>query len=188
MRVVEIFRSIQGEGIHMGRPCTFVRFAGCNLSCEFCDTKHDTFTEMSVAEIMGEVTRHRGRFTVLTGGEPFLQEELEELAAALEDGGYEVAAETNGTINAPWLAHRQIHVACSPKGVLNLDTKFIDELKYVVTNQAGFSDSICEKFAGRIWLQPCSNEPQYMRRCYELAVQDPRLRVGIQLHKIYGVE
>jgi organic radical activating enzyme len=192
MRVNEIFESIQGEGVNMGRRCTFVRFAGCNMKCDFCDTQHESFTEMSVEQIAERLDSKPLGLVVLTGGEPLLQADLEPLIRKLTSAGHEVALETNGTINAPWLSEYDVHVACSPKGETLLDHLFISELKYVITD--GFekleniSEFFCTEFAGRIWLQPCSQNQESMNKCFELAMSDPRLRVGVQLHKVLGVE
>ncbi|MDE5912790.1 MAG: 7-carboxy-7-deazaguanine synthase QueE, partial [Muribaculaceae bacterium] len=73
MRVNEIFYSIQGEGAWTGTPMVFVRFSGCNRACDFCDTNHTPFTEMTEAEIAMAVGRWPARHVVITGGEPALQ-------------------------------------------------------------------------------------------------------------------
>jgi 7-carboxy-7-deazaguanine synthase len=98
VRVTEIFESIQGESTHAGKPCVFVRFTGCDLRCQYCDTAYAFHggTDMTRAEILDEVARHPARFVCLTGGEPSLQKELPELAQELLDRGYEVTLETHG--------------------------------------------------------------------------------------------
>ena len=95
MKVVEIFDSIQGEGYHMGVMCTFVRFAGCNLSCSFCDEakKYSKAKEMTIEQIVKKCNQ---QIVVLTGGEPTIQLGLEELVSALHRVGYSVHIETNG--------------------------------------------------------------------------------------------
>ena len=98
MRVTEIFFSIQGESTQAGRPCVFVRFTGCDLRCQYCDTEYSFYGGhgMTRAEILAEVARHPTKFVCLTGGEPVLQHELPELAQELLDRGYEVSLETHG--------------------------------------------------------------------------------------------
>lgn len=98
MRVTEIFFSIQGESTHAGRPCVFVRFTGCDLRCQYCDTEYSFYggKQMTRAEILAEVAKHPAKFVCLTGGEPVLQKELPELAQELLDRGYEVSLETHG--------------------------------------------------------------------------------------------
>ena len=73
MRINEIFYSLQGEGRHTGTPAVFVRFAGCNLKCSFCDTDHSRSVEMTEEEIVEEVRQFPARFVVITGGEPSMQ-------------------------------------------------------------------------------------------------------------------
>jgi 7-carboxy-7-deazaguanine synthase len=98
VRVTEIFFSIQGESTHAGRPCVFVRFTGCDLRCQYCDTEYSFYggKQMTRAEILAEVAKHPAKFVCLTGGEPVLQKELPELAQELLDRGYEVSLETHG--------------------------------------------------------------------------------------------
>ena len=98
MRVTEIFYSIQGESTLAGEPTVFVRFTGCDLRCQYCDTEYAFYggRAMSRAEILAEVTRYPARFVCLTGGEPTLQKELPELAQDLLDRGYQVSLETHG--------------------------------------------------------------------------------------------
>jgi 7-carboxy-7-deazaguanine synthase len=98
VRVTEIFYSIQGESTLAGEPTVFVRFTGCDLRCQYCDTEYAFYggRAMSRAEILAEVTRYPARFVCLTGGEPTLQKELPELAQELLDRGYQVSLETHG--------------------------------------------------------------------------------------------
>jgi 7-carboxy-7-deazaguanine synthase len=98
VRVTEIFFSIQGESTHAGKPCVFVRFTGCDLRCQYCDTAYAFHggVDMTRAEILGRVAQYPARFVCLTGGEPSLQKELPQLAQELLDRGYEVSLETHG--------------------------------------------------------------------------------------------
>ena len=103
MKVVEIFDSIDGEGIRTGQPATFIRLAGCNLRCSYCDTTYTLFgekekceyTEMTVDEIAAKVNTNYKRVT-LTGGEPLIHADCERLIALLLDMCCEVNIETNG--------------------------------------------------------------------------------------------
>ncbi len=98
MHVTEIFFSIQGESTHAGRPCVFVRFTGCDLRCQYCDTEYSFYggRQMTRAQILAEVAKYPTKFVCLTGGEPVLQKELPELAQELLDLGYEISLETHG--------------------------------------------------------------------------------------------
>ena len=101
MKVSEIFYSIEGEGIEIGRPEIFIRLAGCNLRCTWCDTKYawNNGKEMSIDEIITEVIRYRCKNISITGGEPLLQKgEILELIQRLKKMDYWLQLNTNGTI------------------------------------------------------------------------------------------
>lgn len=106
MKIVEIFDSIDGEGLRTGQTATFIRLAGCNLRCSYCDTLYALFgeespceyTEMSIDEILTRVNRRYKRVT-LTGGEPLLHKDSAELVSRLLADGYEVNIETNGAVD-----------------------------------------------------------------------------------------
>lgn len=105
MRVAEIFESINGEGPLAGQRALFVRFAGCNIRCAYCDTAWANEpgyqgTEMSVEEILTEVKKAQIRNITITGGEPLLQKEIPQLLTALADEGtHWIEIETNGTVD-----------------------------------------------------------------------------------------
>lgn len=106
MKVVEIFGSIQGEGLLMGVPTVFVRFSGCNLRCRWCDTSYafEKGKDMDVSAIFGSVLLTSNcKWICLTGGEPLLQDkrQLELLVQAFHGVGKKVTVETNGTIKPP---------------------------------------------------------------------------------------
>lgn len=102
--VMEIFHSIDGEGIRAGELTTFIRLAGCNLACKYCDTaysinpKREAFMKMEVVDIVDKVLY---RNVTITGGEPLLQSEVYSLCIALSEKGISVNVETNGTIVPP---------------------------------------------------------------------------------------
>ncbi len=105
MNVMEIYRSIQGEGTLMGVPTTFVRFFACNLRCSWCDTKYSwsvreggTWEPLSPQQVSARVQELGARHVVLTGGEPTLQKELPHLAQLLKEQGHHLTVETNTTI------------------------------------------------------------------------------------------
>jgi len=101
MKISEIFYSIEGEGIEIGRPEVFIRLAGCNLRCKWCDTKYalENGKEMSVEEIVEEVSKYPCKSVSITGGEPLLQrKELFELVQRLKKMDYWIQINTNGTI------------------------------------------------------------------------------------------
>lgn len=103
-RISEVFTSIQGEGLLIGKPCVFVRFAGCNLRCNLCDTKYSWAggLEMHVDMLQREIEGHGLKAVTYTGGEPLLQPEiLEAVAGSLSGKGYFQVVETNASM-VPW--------------------------------------------------------------------------------------
>ena len=110
MQIVERFVSINGEGAHAGEPTAFIRFHGCNLNCSYCDTRWAnnvlTPTADYTPEQLAKWVRNKRVINVtLTGGEPLLQDELDELIRLLTIQGNRVEIETNGSIALDSLAH-----------------------------------------------------------------------------------
>ena len=103
LQLVEIFYTVQGEGTHAGTPAVFVRLAGCNLSCRFCDTDYALRSFAQVDEIVARVRDVGGGCptVVLTGGEPLAQADSLALIDALRRSGRRVHVESNGTIAPP---------------------------------------------------------------------------------------
>ena len=207
-QVKEIFYTLQGEGANAGRPAVFCRFAGCNLwsgreqdrssaACRFCDTDFvgtdgtgggkfadaDTLARQIEAQWPAGDSAHR--FVVMTGGEPLLQVDSA-LIEALHARGFQIAAETNGTIAAPpgldW-------ICVSPKAGAPWVQRQGDELK-VVWPQSPID--LTELEAGRFthrYLQPLDN-PERLRNtqaCIQLCLQRPAWRLSLQTHKITGI-
>lgn len=187
--VIEIFSSIQGEGIHTGRPVTFIRLAGCNLSCPWCDTKqswNENYPKMTAKEIAAQVTTE---MVVLTGGEPTIHD-LTQLVYALHAKNCYIAIETNGTNPVPFTID---WVTVSPKPGSNFEIHpeiNVGELKYVVDDN--FDPKVIQASRvghGLVWLQVESARKESMKRCFEMVMNDPsgKLRVGIQIHKLLEV-
>src|SRR5260370_1767076 len=104
MNVMEIYRSIQGEGALMGVPTTFVRFFACNLRCSWCDTKYSwsvreggTWESLPTQEVARQVHSLGAQHVVLTGGEPTLQKDLAQLVHLLYNPQHPLTVQTNTT-------------------------------------------------------------------------------------------
>ena len=205
--VNEIFSSVQGEGFHTGKLAIFVRFAGCNLRCFFCDTKYawDTSksSKFSVNEVLELVEEEReksgSKFIVLTGGEPLVQEfsSLQELVRNLKKAGYYVAMESNGTIlfdrnklPIDWLTVSPKTHLFNPKG---------EELKLLYDGEQNLA--FYEQFDFiYFYLQPILPEnihglvrqwdevKEAFRQVLEAVRKHPRWRVSFQVHKLVGWE
>src|SRR5690349_13586945 len=149
LRVTEIFRSIQGESTHAGRPCTFVRLTGCPMRCVWCDSEY-TFTggdHFTIESIMDQVRAFGCKLVEVTGGEPLAQKEAFTLIERLCDDGYEVLIETGGYVSTTGLDPRAkviLDIKCPASGEearndwSNLDRLRADrdEVKFVIAAEA----------------------------------------------------
>ena len=207
--VKEIYYTLQGEGVHAGRPAVFLRFAGCNLwsgheadreagpSCSrWCDTDFvgtdgpggGTFASARelAAAVANQWPATAGRpFVVCTGGEPLLQLD-QPVVAALHKAGWELAIETNGTLPAPpgidW-------ICVSPKAGADLVLQAGNELKLVFPQENAPPEKFEHLDFQHFFLQPMDG-PDIARNT-ELAIdyclQHPRWRLSIQTHKLVGL-
>lgn len=198
LKIVEIFASLQGEGLRQGEPTIFVRLAGCNLRCPFCDTKkawekgEDKQIEDIVAKILEEKEKQPSNWVCLTGGEPLLQP-IKPLAQAIKKAGFYLQIETNGTlqptVEADWwtVSPKPPHYYLHPEF-----KKIAKEVKLVVTRELQLE--IIEKFRRLmpqkvpIILQPQSNQRWSEKRALSLIRegchrQIANLRLMIQLHR-----
>lgn len=177
----EIFYSLQGEGRWTGKPMVFVRFSGCNLRCEFCDTDFKAFTEMSLQEIVDTVASLSGtcRNICVTGGEPSLQI-TQEFVDRFHKEGYKIHIETNGTHPLPqgidW-------ITCSPKETWerNADVvlEYADEIKLVYTEQD--PEKWLDFNAKYHFLQPCSC--RNTEKVIQYILNHPKWQLSLQTHK-----
>lgn len=187
----EAFMSLQGEGIMAGSTAVFLRFAGCNLSCSFCDTDHSPSFEASASRLIDCIksmwpSRHAQPFVILTGGEPMLQVDT----ALLEDmraSGFYLAVETNGTIQVPSLVQ---WVTVSPKAGLPLAQHRASEVKYVM--QYGDPLPTPQLDADYYLLSPIhygrTIDARALKWCISLCMANPQWRLSTQAHKVWNVQ
>jgi len=150
LSVNEIFYSIQGESTYAGRPCVFVRLAGCDLRCTWCDTTY-AFNEgrkMSVDDVLQQVDGFEGSLVEVTGGEPLLQEDVYPLMERLLERGRTVLLETGGQIDVsrvPGGVVKVMDVKCPASGesdkvewtnIERLGSR--DQVKFVVQNRSDY--------------------------------------------------
>lgn len=197
MRLNEIFYSLQGEGAHVGVPCVFVRFAGCNLRCPFCDTDHQPFTDMTDADIVAYINSYPAEWIVLTGGEPTLQIDAAFVHTLHVATGKKIAIETNGTRPVPeeidW-------VTMSPKFGMNADgdaslrLQRADEIKVVDIGQdlEQYFSLPQYRSTTRMYLQPCWVPDPEERlantaRTISRVKADPRWTLSVQLHRYLDI-
>jgi len=194
--VVEIFHSVQGEGFHAGIPSIFVRFGGCNLRCAWCDTNFDVWTDMSISEIVNELSKYDCDRIIFTGGEPALQD-LVTLSGFLKPLGYYLSIETNGTIVIP--SNTIDWICVSPKDQeynnIKIRQREGDELKVVYLGQdLDMYDELKQGFS-HLFLQPLYDEAQTtewngisFHSTFEKVRSNPEWRLSLQTHKWLGVE
>jgi 7-carboxy-7-deazaguanine synthase (Cx14CxxC type) len=205
--VKEIFLTLQGEGFHAGRAAVFCRFAGCNLwsgreadrataQCQFCDTdfvgmdgtKGGRYADAAALAdtIADEWGPDRAeRFCVLTGGEPLLQVDTA-LIAALHERGFEIAVETNGTVEPPpgldW-------ICVSPKADTQLKIRSGHELKLVYPQADAPPERYVDLPFQRFSLQPMDgpDAADNTTRAIAYCLAHPQWRLSIQTHKRIGI-
>jgi len=178
LRVTEIFRSIQGETSYVGLPCVFIRLAGCNLHCVWCDSRYaadDKGTEMSVENVVHRADRYGSLVVCVTGGEPLLQPAMIPLVHALVKLNHIVLVETNGSLDISVLPHdavRVMDVKCPGSGecgtTLESNIEALrphDEVKFVLLDRWDFG-----------WAVEYVRGHELIRRCHVLfspVVEDP---------------
>lgn len=182
--IAELFHSIQGEGAHVGQPCTFIRLAGCNLTppCPFCDTDHTKHMDMSLEALLN--LEHSFYFrVVITGGEPCVHD-LQPLVDALKDS-HAVCIETNGTLPVPEGAW----ITCSPKGS-SFQAGKVDEFKFLMTGAGWLVEPnpyIKECPRALKYVQPIFGSTIAMNNAIRQVQADPSWALSVQVHKLIGV-
>jgi len=190
LAVAEIFYTLQGEGTWTGTPAVFVRLAGCNLNCRFCDTDYSLKFFASVEEIVDRVGALGGEcpMVVLTGGEPLVQAESSALVAALQADGRRVHIESNGSI--PVTLPAQTWLTVSPKERLHPQMAArADEIKLIVDGRVPLEwlDAFPRSEIA-VFLQPEGNKPANVALALAAAKAAPaRLRLSLQTHKFIGI-
>ncbi len=205
--VKELFPTLQGEGAQAGRAAVFCRFSGCNLwsgreqdraaaACRFCDTDFagtegdggGSFdTPRSLAEAIEQAWPGggNGRFVVFTGGEPLLQLD-DALIDAVHARGFEIAVETNGSLEPPsgvdWLC-------VSPKAGAPLAARRGSELKLVFPQDNLAPDALDNLDFAHFWLQPMDGPNLAANTAAAIAycLAHPLWRLSVQTHKMIGI-
>jgi 7-carboxy-7-deazaguanine synthase len=187
--LAEIFYSIQGEGTWTGTPAVFVRLAGCNLACDFCDTDYSIKAFAPADEIVERV-RAAGNdcpSVILTGGEPLAQAGALQLIEALRDDGRRVHVESNGTIYTELPAG--VWLCVSPKE--RVDSRMAaraDEAKLIVDRRVPEEHLPLFEHLSTVLLQPEGNKPENVGLALEYVKAHPRrFRLSLQTHKFIGV-
>jgi organic radical activating enzyme len=187
--LVEIFKSLQGEGRNMGRPVVFVRFAGCNLKCPWCDTDVSPRFESTLEELLSEIRSFNLKSVIFTGGEPSLVKGIPELVEALKEDGFWIGVETNGTVDPGWFAFVD-YLAVSPKRGANLAVDRADEVRVVAEDEKTYE--FCKKLREKIsatdyYVSPCDHDGQIdFATAKSVLSKLQGWSLSVQLHKILG--
>ena len=209
LRVTEIFRSIQGESTHAGRPCTFVRLTGCPMRCVWCDSEY-TFTGgeyVSIEDVLKQVRALGCRLVEVTGGEPLAQREAFTLIERLCDENFEVLIETGGYFSTEGIDERArviLDVKCPGSGEedrnhwRNLERlrSDRDEVKFVIASRADwdFGTDVIKRFELErrtlaVLISPAWGEINLQDLAEWVATSGLNLRMQLQLHKyVWGPE
>lgn len=208
MKIIEIFRSIQGEGTLQGEMMAFIRTSGCNLKCAWCDTKYayKGGRNMSLQAITNKVRRLRCSWVNITGGEPLIQSEMPALVDALKELDFKIVVFTNGTVDIARLPNVDKFVvdwklpSAKPKEAFNMVNlnrlSPADELKFVVcdSNDYAAMKDILEgvKIRCKVLVSPCfdrtldwRNNFRWAKELAEMIVLDNlEVRYSLQIHKV----
>jgi len=209
LRVTEIFRSIQGESTHAGRPCTFVRLTGCPMRCVWCDSEY-TFTggdHFSIDDIMARVNSFGCKLVEVTGGEPLAQKECFDLIERLCNNGFEVLVETGGYVSTAGLDPRAkviLDIKCPASGEearndwSNLERlrPEKDEVKFVIADEGDWTyakqvvrEKDLETRARAVLISPAWGQVNLKDLANWVAGSGLNVRMQLQLHKyIWGPE
>jgi 7-carboxy-7-deazaguanine synthase len=207
MKICEIFTSIQGESSYSGMLCTFIRVAGCNLRCTYCDTTYayDNGIELTEDEIINEISLIGVNLVAITGGEPLLQKDTLHLIERLINEGHRVLIETNGTMSIKDIDSRAIIVLdvktpgsgmWEDMDISNFDyIKPSDEIKFVIVDRPDYewAKDMIQKYRLK---SKCKTlfSPAFGILSPELLIKwmlEDRLdaRLNLQMHKyIYGAD
>lgn len=193
--VMEKFYTLQGEGYHCGKAAYFIRLAGCDVGCVWCDVKESWHTEgypvIAATSLAEEVKNYAARIVVVTGGEPYLHD-IDILIKAMHDRGLRVHVETSGTApfsgNADW-------ICLSPKkfkNVLPENLPRAHELKVVVYHESDleWAESFVEKLDKncQLFLQPeWSRRDEMTPRIIAYIQENPHWTLSLQTHKYIGI-
>jgi organic radical activating enzyme len=194
--IAEHFYSLQGEGFYSGIPAYFIRLAGCNVGCAWCDSKEtwnvNKCEYLTIDEIISQLQKTPARIAIITGGEPLLYG-LNPLCGALKQAGIATHLETSGTQPMSgqwdWLAmspkkHAPPLKACFP---------FVNELKVVICHAADFAwaadnAALCMPHC-HLFLQPeWENRRSILPLIVEYIKCHPQWRLSLQIHKFVGIK
>jgi len=192
---MEAFYTLQGEGFHQGKAAYFIRLAGCDVGCVWCDVKESWDEELypvqTIEEIVNKAKQNPARLAVITGGEPTLHN-LEKLTAALKSEGFSTNIETSGS--SP-LTGKWDWICLSPKKFKAPLEEILDkanELKIIIFNKSDFqwAEKYAEKVSSdcKLYLQPeWSKSEKVTPLIIDYIKENPKWELSLQIHKYINV-
>lgn len=192
-KVVEIFKSLQGEGFNTGKEVIFIRLSGCNLKCSFCDTEHEKFSELTINEIIKRVLEFRVNSVIITGGEP-MTHNLLPLLITLKSHEFWIGMESNGTFDFDSVRELVDYITISPK---NSSISNISNEVRVVNNNLTLEKLLqIEKncLADRYFLSPLEQNSSFnyydtIKLLGEInSISSKKWHLSLQMHKLIGIE
>lgn len=193
--VMEAFYTLQGEGFHQGKAAYFIRLAGCDVGCFWCDVKDswdaEKFPRLNLQKIITDAKKYPSKLIVITGGEP-LMHNLDGLTELLKTEGFETNIETSG---AHPLSGRWNWICLSPKkfkAPLPEILPLANELKVVISNKSDFkwAELYAEKVATncKLYLQPEWDKRMLVTPLIiDYIKENPKWELSLQIHKYIGV-
>jgi 7-carboxy-7-deazaguanine synthase len=208
LEVKQLFPTLQGEGPYTGHPAVFVRLGGCNLACHFCDTDFENFATHGVEDVVANVialaedaqgNRVR-RLVVITGGEP-LRQNIAPLCGMLQEEGFKIQIETNGTLYRP--LPEGVDIICSPKNTGQGYSAVRDDvlqrataLKFIISKHDERYNHVADvgqsRYGVPVYVQPMDEHDdgrnmENRNHAITLAERHGYI-LSLQTHKILGIE
>lgn len=206
MKVIEIFDSIDGEGIFTGCLSTFIRLSGCNMRCSYCDTRYafSGGTDIQVSDIVSKAEQIGNKHITITGGEPLIHNDVKSLVDALCDSGFIVNIETNGSVDVREFQRENTVITMDYKTISSGENSKMrkerleqlrkcDVLK-IVCNESDFDDIKrmlkSTEISASIFISPifgeieASNLVEFAKELRNRNISRNDMRVQVQLHKV----
>lgn len=202
MELSEIFYSLQGESSYTGLPCIFIRLAGCNLRCSYCDTTYAYEPEfsMNIPEILEEIKKYEPiKLVEVTGGEPLVQKDTITLLTKLIERNYKVLLETNNSISLSEISKEVVKIVDIKTLSSGMSEKMLwdnlenltplDELKFVMADKEDFDWALCiiEKYdlqRFQISFSPVFAKLESATLAEWILYTKLPIRMNVQLHKL----
>jgi 7-carboxy-7-deazaguanine synthase len=194
IQIVDMFWTVQGEGFNSGERALFVRLPFCNLKCSWCDTEFNKFLTITDEQFETIALSEKGRFAVITGGEPTMSKNFKPVYNLLKKNGFKIAVESNGTFEIPegdyWLTVSPKREQKDPYYVHGSAFLAASEFKYVVDDDFDFT--ILDRHtnsSSKLYLSPEFNNFQMnVEKILNYIKENPQWKISLQTHKWMNIK